>query len=181
MKKYTNFKTLISKSYDEVVQWLYKNTIFVTHQFSLQSNQIVNNTCLCLYCIVAVKRCCDCSELTRPCESILWNVSLLTREELPKEVTIHCFGSTLISAESNLTQKWRQLGVNSIRVKVTRFPSYFDSNWVDSQLMTTPFRVKVTPKSESKWLGWSWLPAAAFRSQIWLRRNKSDMTWSIMS
>ena len=90
---------------------------------SLQSNQIVNNTCLCLYCIVAVKRCCDCSELTRPCESILWNVSLLTREELPKEVTIHCFGSTLISAESNLTQKWHSIRSQSnseIRVKVTR-------------------------------------------------------------
>ena len=36
------------------------------------------------------------------------------------------------------------------RVKVTRFPSYFDSNGVDSQLMPcTPFRIKVTPTSES--------------------------------
>ena len=55
---------------------------------------------------------------------------------------------------------------------------YFDSNWfsVDATL----FRIKVTPKSESLWLGMELIPSwrhSESKSKIWLRRSKSVWLW----
>ena len=57
------------------------------------------------------------------------------------------YAALLFLRSQNLTQKWRQLGVNYMRVKVIRFPYYFDSNWVDSQLMP-PYSIPNQSNSE---------------------------------
>ena len=55
-----------------------------------------------------------------------------------------------VNFESEMTSAGSQLYIRvSIRVKVTRFPSYFHSNWVDSQLM--PLHISVTLRQN--WVG----------------------------